>query len=112
MSKHLIYIAGALRADVPTYISNCSKMIKTAEKVRRQGYAVYIPCLDLIQGLVMSDLSFSDYFDNSAEVLTRCDAVFLCEGWESSKGTQHEIEIAGSLNIPVFESIDDLTRNL
>lgn len=108
--KFLIYIAGALSGDSPTYISNCSKMIKYAEYVRRSGYSVYIPCLDILQGLVMGDMEFDDYFNNSFAILPRCDAIFLTPGWENSKGTKREIELAGAHNIPVFSNIEDLNK--
>lgn len=112
MNKQLIYIAGALRADVPTYISNLHRMIVYAEKVRRLGFAVYIPGLDLLQGLVMGDLSFNDYFENSYEILKRCDAVFVVPGWENSEGTKKELKEAQSKGIPIFYTIDELTFSL
>jgi len=103
--RPLIYVAGALRGDVPTYISNCSRMIKYAESIRRSGVAVYIPCLDLLQGLVMGDMEFTDYFNNSFEVLKRCDGVYLVPGWENSEGTKREIALAESIGIPVFSDM-------
>ena len=108
MDKKLIYIAGALRGEIPEYIGNVSKMIKHAEKIRRLGFAVYIPCLDILQGVVMGDLSFKDYFDNSYEILKRCDAVSLVPGFEKSNGVKEEIEEADSRGIPVLETEADL----
>jgi hypothetical protein len=110
MNKALIYIAGALRSDIPGYISNMRKMILTAEEVRLQGYAVFIPCLDFLTGLTAGGYEFHDYFDNSFEILKRCDAIFLVPGWETSKGTAREIELAKSIGIPVFDNINDLVR--
>ena len=111
-NKKLIYVAGALRSDIPGYIANCHKMIVHAETIRRLGCSVFVPCLDLLQGLVMGDLKFHDYFDNSFEILKRCDAVALTPGWETSKGTQIEIELAKEKGIPVFETIEDLIKSL
>jgi len=108
MDKKLIYIAGALSGSTTDYISNVSKMIKHAEKIRRLGFAVYIPCLDILQGIVMGDMIMSDYFDNSFAILSRCDAVSLTPGWENSNGTKLEIEEADSRNIPVLETWGDL----
>lgn len=106
--RFLIYIAGALRGDIPTYISNASKMIKYGELIRRVGYSVYIPALDLLQGLVMGDMEFDDYFNNSFAILPRCDALYLVPNWENSEGTKKEIALAKSLNIPVFDNIDNM----
>jgi hypothetical protein len=112
MNKALIYIAGALRSDIPGYINNCRKMILTAEEVRLQGYAVFIPCLDFLTGLTVGGYEFHDYFDNSFEILKRCDAIFLVPGWQTSEGTKKEIALAQELNIPVYENIMDLRANV
>lgn len=108
--KFLVYIAGALRGDIPTYISNCSKMIRYGELVRRTGYSVFIPCLDVLQGIVMGDMEFEDYFNNSFSILPRCDAVFLVPGWEESEGTNKEMALADSLNIPIFSEIEKMNE--
>ena len=105
-SKPLLYVAGSLRSDIPGYIANCSRMIKFAEAVRREGFAVYVPCLDFLQGIVMGDMQFHDYFDNSFAVLERCDGLILTPGYEGSVGTQKEIIKTKMLCKPVFESIE------
>lgn len=110
MIKPLIYIAGALRSDIPGYISNLHRMIKTGEQVRRSGMSVFIPGLDVLQGVVMGDMVFEDYFQNSFAILPRCDAIFLTPGWETSKGTAREIDLAKSLGIPVFDNINELVK--
>ena len=108
MEKKLIYIAGALRADVPSYIKNMHRMIKEADKVRRCGFAVIIPCEDILRGLVCGDYEFEDYFDNSFVILERCDGVYVVSGWENSEGTKREIKEALLLNIPVFYDVEKL----
>ena len=100
--KKLIYVAGALRSDIPTYIRNMHNMIKEADKIRRLGFAVIIPCEDILRGLVCGDYEFEDYFENSFIVLERCDAVYVCHGWEKSEGTKKEIKRAEEKGIPVF----------
>ncbi len=109
--KPLVYIAGALRSDIPGYISNLHRMIKSGEEVRRNGMSVFIPGLDVLQGLIMGDMEFEDYFQNSFAILPRCDAIFLTPGWESSKGTAREIAYAKSLGIPVFDDIVELKNH-
>ena len=104
------YIAGALNADAVGYIKNCHRMIKTARQVRNAGFSVYIPCLDFLEGLVDGNFDYNDYFDNSQPWLEASDFVFLTPGWETSKGTQREIEYAKSLGIPVFENLSDLVN--
>lgn len=41
------------------------------------------------------------WLEVSSDLLRRCDAVWVLEGWESSSGTKDEIELAGRLGMPV-----------
>jgi len=96
------YIAGKLNADAVGYIKNMHQMIKCARYVRGIGYAVYIPCMDFLEGLVNGDFNYGDYFNNSQPFLKACDVVFVCPDSESSVGTQKEIATANELRIPVI----------
>ena len=42
------------------------------------------------------------------EIVLRCDALLLVEGWERSEGTLKEIEFARDNNIPVFNTLENL----
>lgn len=108
MNKKRIYIAGPLNALAVDYLKNCSNMMLAAEHIRRLGYSVYVPCIDLLMGLKFGYTTYSDYFENSNEWLKVADAVYLCAGWENSEGTKKEIELAESLGIPVFVDSRDL----
>lgn len=100
--KKLIYIAGALNSDAVGYIKNFHNMLVMAESVRREGFAVFVPALDFMMGVMWGDYEYADYFDNSQPILDRCDAVFVVPGWENSSGTKKEISSAIMQNIPVF----------
>jgi hypothetical protein len=104
------YIAGKLNADAVGYIQNVHRMIKTAKEVRDAGFAVYVPCNDFLEGVVCGNFDYADYFDNSQPWLAASDFVFLTPGWETSKGTAREIELAKTMGIPVFDNLDDLVR--
>lgn len=105
-----IYIAGKLNADAVNYIKNMHNMIKTADQIRRLGYSVYIPCLDILSGLVAGDYDYKDYFENNLPWLEVADALFVCAGWETSKGTHLEIEHAERLGIPVYFAVKELMQ--
>jgi len=107
-----VYVAGKLNDDACGYIANIHKMIIWAEKVRKLGYAVYVPGIDLIQGMVFGDWVYKDYFDNSQPWLDAAHAVFLVPGWEASEGTKKEIERAKSKGIPIFSDLDTLNKTL
>ena len=97
-----IYVAGKLNDMACDYIKNMHTMIQTAEKVRKSGFAVFVPGIDFLQALVFGNWEYNDYFDNSQPWLLASDGVFLCDNWEESKGTQREIELAKEYEIPVF----------
>jgi len=106
MNKKKVYVAGKLSHDDPCgYIQNCHKMIKTAKLLRDNKYCVYVPCNDFLEGLVDGNFNYKDYFDNSQPWLMVADAVFLTPGWEESPGTKKEMELADSLNIPIFSDL-------
>jgi hypothetical protein len=107
-----VYVAGKLNADACGYIINVHRMIIWAEKVRKLGFAVFVPGLDFLQGLVFGDWEYPDYFDNSQPWLDASDAVFLVPGWETSTGTAREIERAKAQGIPVFSDLDVLAKTL
>lgn len=103
-----IYIAGKLSASAIDYIDNIRKMIDTAEKVRRAGYSVFVPCLDLLMGIRLEWMSYWDYFDNNIAWLEVADAMFLVPGWESSRGVKKELKIAKEKSIPIFEDVAEM----
>lgn len=108
MSKKRVYVAGKLNGMAVDYVKNCHSMIEWAEKIRRLGFSVYVPCVDFLMGVHFGYYTYEDYFDNSQPWLAASDAVFVCPGWESSRGTKRELETAGKLGIPVFCKIEDI----
>lgn len=100
-----VYVAGKLNADAVGYIKNIHRMIKVARTLRKEGYSVYVPCNDFLEGLVDGNFDYADYFENSQPWLSVADAVFLVPGWESSIGTAKEIALANEKEIPVFSDI-------
>lgn len=107
-----IYVAGKLNGMACNYIKNVHQMIIWAEKVRKLGFAVFVPGLDFLQGVVFGNWDYPDYFDNSQPWLDAADAIFLVPGWEKSSGTKREIERAKTRNIPVYNDLDLLDKEL
>lgn len=104
----IIYIAGKLNDDAVGYIKNMHHMMTYANFVKRKGYAVFIPCLDFLMGLLDGHYGYEDYFNNNQVILTKCDYMYVCPGYQTSKGTLKEIALAESLKIPVFYFLEDL----
>lgn len=100
-----IYIAGKLNDMAVDYLLNVHKMMATAEEVRKAGYSIYVPAIDLIMGIAFGYTKYEDYFNNSQPWLEASDAIFLTPGWETSKGTEKEIQLAWKNDIPVFDDL-------
>ena len=111
MNKPVIYIAGKLSDQPEGYIKNMHKMIREAEEIRRLGFAVVVPCLDVLCGLVMGDMTYEDYFENNLAIMRKCDGVYMMQGWTASKGAVREYKIAEDAGIPVFLSAESLQHH-
>jgi hypothetical protein len=115
-----IYIAGPYSGtDIITILDNIRQGIKTGHKLLLNNFAVFCPFLDYqfaFFNLPDSDPSWNmsltkeQYQANSMEWVKVCDAVFLIGDWTQSKGVQKEIEIANSLNIPLFTEFKKLVE--
>lgn len=104
-----VYIAGKLNApNACDYIKNIHNMIQYSEKVRKLGFAVFVPAIDFMLGVMFGNWEYNDYFSNSQPWLECSDYVFVCPGWETSEGTKKEIKRAEELGIPVIYSIENL----
>jgi hypothetical protein len=106
--KYKVYVAGKLDSDACGYIKNMRFMITEGEKLRKHGFAIYIPCLDFLKGLVIGEWDYADYFDGNKEWISCCDALYVLSNYKTSSGTKKEIKIAQDLNIPVFYKLNDL----
>jgi len=105
-----VYVAGKLNADAPNYIKNCHVMIRVADRIRRKGFSVFVPCLDFLSGLVCGDYEYKDYFENNMPWLECAEYMFVCKNYESSVGTKREIEHAKGKGIKVVYSIVELLK--
>lgn len=115
-----IYVAGPLtptgmysKNPVIDYLTNVRIMLRVALDLFFAGFDPFVPALDFMFWFVLKD---SEYITEpmikrySKTWLSKCDAVFLCPGWNRSKGTQQELKLAEKLGIPVFASLEDLLR--
>lgn len=107
-----VYVAGKLNDMACGYLKHVHHMLQWSEKVRKLGFAVYVPGIDLMQGIVFGNWEYEDFFNNSQAWLDVSDAIFLVPGWETSRGTKKEIERAQAQGIPVFSNLNELNRLL
>lgn len=96
----VVYLAGPYRAKTINEIyENVQRARKDALRLWKLGYAVICPHMNtaLMDGALPDNI----WLDGDLEILHRCDAIYLMEGWESSIGTCKEVEFAKAHNIPV-----------
>lgn len=104
MSSKLIYIAGKYRDSTEwEVIKNIERARDVGADVWRAGGVPFIPHSNWAQmgGVVCDSL----ILDGGLEILSRCDAMVLVPGWETSAGTRAEIAEAERLGIPVFKDV-------
>ena len=60
----------------------------------------------------MDESASPQYFlVGTLELMKRCDAVLLMEGWERSEGARAEYQKAKCLLMPIYKSIDALRKD-
>lgn len=107
-----IYVAGKFTDDSAFKVLNNMRIgIEHSIEIFKLGHAPFCPWLDY-QFILMGggDIPCERMYANSIEWLKVCDAVFLLPGWESSNGTQKEVEIARELGLSIYHDLRDLPK--
>lgn len=105
----LIYVAGRYRAATREAVAaNIEAARQVGIEAARLGWYPVIPHANTAH--MEHDLSHGDEFwlAGTLELMTRCDAVVLVPGWETSVGTAGEIAKADQIHLPVFRALDTL----
>jgi len=103
---HKIYIAGPYSGNTLQTLNNMRVGMRKATELMLQGYAPFCPWLDYHFTLMLREgetLTVEQYYAYSLAWMEASDAVLLLPGWENSKGTLKEIEVADSIGLPVFK---------
>jgi len=106
-----VYVAGAYSADnIIQVFTNMRLGIALSLRVLKAGFAPFCPWLDY-QFALKEQMSLKEYYDYSMAWLEASDAVLVQTiGAEKSHGTLKEIRRARELNIPVFNSLENLCQ--
>ena len=97
----IVYVAGPFRGATRwEVVQNVRRAELVALGVAMAGAMPLCPHTNTanFDGLITSRF----WLDGTMEMLRRCDAVILVEGWRDSAGTCAEIQEAHQLKIPVF----------
>ena len=110
-----VYVAGPYSADnVTDVLRNIGRGEKVCAEVFRNGFAPFCPWHDksYVTDLPDEDIPVETFYKFSMAWLEVSDAVLLVQGWEKSKGTLAEIEMAKKLGIPIFHDILSMKETL
>jgi hypothetical protein len=100
----LVFVSGAYRSSEQYGVDN---NIEAARKVGialwEAGHTAFVPHLNTAHFEVDCKVTDADYLTGDLNILSRCDAVVMVPGWETSKGSVAEREYATKNDIPVYE---------
>jgi hypothetical protein len=99
----VVYIAGPFRASTPWGVE-CN--VRNAEVLALAVAACgAMPlCPHTMTRHFDGQLTDEFWLSGTLELLRRCDALVLVDGWERSSGTRAEAEEAKRLGLPIFDA--------
>lgn len=86
-----IYIGGAITGN-PMYKEHFAKV---EELLSSQGHAVINPVKN-------EGFEYKDYIDMGLNELTKCDILYLLDGWENSPGALLEFNYARTVGLTIL----------
>ena len=107
MTNTIVYVCGPYsNVDHIEVCNNISRARATAQCLWASGYAVICPHMNSahLDGVI----SYSKFAKAYINIMLRCDAVFVIDGWESSFGSIEEIKAAKVAGIPIYYNLEDL----
>ena len=102
----LIYVSGPYTAPTEEEINeNIQRAEDIAVMLMRNGFDVITPHKNTA-GYQQYEFTHERYLEQDINILSRCDAIIMMNGWRDSKGACIEMEYAREENIPIiFEDI-------
>lgn len=79
---------------------NLQRFVVTKEKLADAGYDVVSPADDELNGITRP--SWLDYMRDGIKLLTDCNAIYMMNGWHTSRGATLELQIAVGLGYKIL----------
>jgi nucleoside 2-deoxyribosyltransferase len=104
-----IYVAGPYTANDSWSLE---KNIRSAEEISFQVFSLraVAVCSHTISRYFFGTLNEEFWLEATMNMLSRCDAMVVVEGWKKSSGTLGEIKYAAENDIPIFYSVEELAE--
>jgi len=103
----IVYIAGKYRGENSWEVEQNIRVAET-QALRIAGLGMMPLCPHSMTRYFDGTLTAEFWLEGTLELLRRCDAVYLCPGWENSSGSVSERSEAVRLYTPVFEDLKEL----
>ena len=105
----VIYVAGAYRSSLGMWgvRENIHAAMRVARSIWEMGHAAICPHGNTAY-MDGGDIPAQMFLDGDLEIVRRCDAVFMLEGWRESQGAVGEYRFALEHEIPTFEDLMQL----
>ena len=100
----LIFVSGPYQGKtINETFDNIIKARAAAYKLWQQGYAVICPHMNsaFMDGANI-DATCQMFYDGDLEMLGRCDAIYMMQGWRESVGSRKEYQQAIELRLEVM----------
>lgn len=94
----VIFISGPYRAKTTAEIdNNIQRARQVAMKLWKEGWIAYCPHMNTahFDGLCPDNV----WLEGNLEILRRCDAIYMMDGWMDSEGSIAEYNLAKELNL-------------
>ena len=105
-----IYVAGKYGNHLPSVyrLDNVMKAIETGRQLILKGHNPFIPHLThFIHEGWDTDIG-EKWYELDLEWLKCCDAIFMIDNWEDSKGAKLEYQKAIDLEIQIYYRMEDV----
>lgn len=95
----MVYLAHPCGGD-ESNIKDAEQLVK--QLIHKYPERVFLSPLQAT-GFYYGDISYIEGMKHCVEMLSRCDELWLCKGWQDSKGCCMEWAIATAKEIPIYE---------